>query len=132
MIHIVANNDHDLYMTQGAVVAVVSLIQLMFAKYREIMKFRPLFFLPQLGLINPQERLWQLEFTRRLGRSKLSEILGNATLRTDKYFLALGVQKAAAESFKALRQDTRDVLQAFCDVSTRRASSPPDVIPLGY
>ncbi len=27
MIHIVANNDHDLYMTQGAVVAVVSLIE---------------------------------------------------------------------------------------------------------
>ncbi len=51
-----------------------------------------------------------------MGRSKLSEVLGNATLNIDKFFLAIGVQKAASESLKVLRQDARDVLQAYCDV----------------
>jgi penicillin amidase len=97
MIHIVANNDHDLYMTQGAVVAV--------------------------------ERLWQLEFTRRLGRSKLSEVLGNATLTIDKYFLSIGVQKAASESLKSLRQDMRDILQAYCDGINAYINTNPPLQP---
>ncbi|MFY7982073.1 MAG: penicillin acylase family protein, partial [Limnohabitans sp.] len=43
-----------------------------------------------LGFVHAQERGWQLEFNRRLMRGELSEILGAATLDTDKLMRTLG------------------------------------------
>lgn len=38
-----------------------------------------------LGFSHAMDRLWQLEFTRRLAQGRLSEIIGSETLPIDKY-----------------------------------------------
>ncbi|MEL0113258.1 MAG: penicillin acylase family protein, partial [Rickettsiales bacterium] len=43
-----------------------------------------------LGFVHAQDRLWQMEFTRRVGAGRLSEILGRETLGTDKFLRTLG------------------------------------------
>src|ERR1700754_2484545 len=36
-----------------------------------------------LGYVHAQDRLWQMEFQRRIGHGRLSEVLGAATLPQD-------------------------------------------------
>ncbi|RLC69337.1 MAG: penicillin acylase family protein, partial [Chloroflexi bacterium] len=36
------------------------------------------------GYVHAQDRLWQMEFNRRVGSGTLSEVLGEATLEDDK------------------------------------------------
>ena len=44
-----------------------------------------------LGYVHAQDRLWQMELLRRAGAGRLSEIFGDLTLETDKFFLSLGI-----------------------------------------
>ncbi len=53
-----------------------------------------------LGFVHAQERGWQLEFNRRLMRGELSEILGAATLDTDKLMRTLGIIGMAQKQLK--------------------------------
>ncbi len=68
-----------------------------------------------LGFIHAQERGWQLEFNRRLMRGELSEILGAATLDTDKLMRTLGILQAAREQINGLSETTRAALQAYSE-----------------
>ena len=68
-----------------------------------------------IGFIHAQERGWQLEFNRRLMRGELSEILGAATLDTDKLIRTLGIMQTAREQLKGLSEPTRAALQAYSE-----------------
>src|SRR5262245_62701745 len=43
-----------------------------------------------LGYAHAQDRLWQMEFQRRVGHGRLSEIFGTATVATDRFLRTLG------------------------------------------
>ena len=68
-----------------------------------------------LGFVHAQERGWQLEFNRRLMRGELSEILGPATLGTDKLMRTLGIMQAAKAQLQGLSSTTRLALQAYSE-----------------
>lgn len=68
-----------------------------------------------LGFAHAQDRSWQLEFNRRLMRGELSEILGEATLPTDKLIRTLGVMTAAQQQLERLPAEVREQLQAYSD-----------------
>jgi penicillin G amidase len=66
-----------------------------------------------LGYTHAQERSWQLEFNRRVMHGELSELLGPATLETDKLMRSLGIVRAAQKQFDALPAETKKVLEAY-------------------
>lgn len=68
-----------------------------------------------LGFVHAQERAWQLEFNRRLMRGQLSEVLGPATLDTDKLMRTLGIIAAAERQLARLPAATRAALQAYAE-----------------
>jgi penicillin amidase len=68
-----------------------------------------------LGFVHAQERGWQLEFNRRLMRGELSEILGSATLDTDKLMRTLGIIGMAHKQLKGLSPATQAALQAYSE-----------------
>ena len=68
-----------------------------------------------LGFVHAQERGWQLEFNRRLMRGELSEILGAATLDTDKLMRTLGIIGMAHKQLKGLSPATQAALQAYSE-----------------
>ncbi|MEZ4768716.1 MAG: penicillin acylase family protein [Caldilineales bacterium] len=47
------------------------------------------------GYVHAQDRLFQLDFQRRVGLGRLSEVLGEATLDTDRFLRTLGTNRAA-------------------------------------
>ena len=66
-----------------------------------------------LGIVHAQDRLWQMDFQRRLGAGRLSEILGEATLPTDRYMRTLGLYRLAKQSFQHLDAGTKSALTAY-------------------
>ncbi len=68
-----------------------------------------------LGYVHAQERGWQLEFNRRVMHGELSEVLGEATLDTDKLLRTLGIMEAAQRQWQVLPAEARQALQAYSD-----------------
>lgn len=68
-----------------------------------------------LGHVHAQERSWQLEFNRRVMHGTLSEVLGPATLETDKLMRALDIRGAAQRQYAALPLQAREALQAYSE-----------------
>ena len=48
-----------------------------------------------LGYVHAQDRLWQMEFQRRIGHGRLSEVFGAATLPQDRFLRTVGFGRAA-------------------------------------
>lgn len=59
-----------------------------------------------LGYVHAQDRLWQMELLRRVGRGGLSEVFGSRTLETDRFFLTLGIDDSSREAVASLDPDS--------------------------
>ncbi len=68
-----------------------------------------------MGFVHAQERGWQLEFNRRVMRGELSEILGAATLDTDKLMRTLDIIGMARQQLRGLSPATQAALQAYSE-----------------
>ena len=65
------------------------------------------------GYVHAQDRMWQMEFQRRVGSGRLSEVLGEATLEVDRFFRVLGLHRAAEAEAGALDDEVRRTLEAY-------------------
>ncbi|MFZ0544870.1 MAG: penicillin acylase family protein [Candidatus Promineifilaceae bacterium] len=65
------------------------------------------------GYVHAQERFWQMEFQRRVGSGRLSEIFGEATLDTDIYLRHFGFYQLSTEIYEQANPETRQVLDAY-------------------
>ncbi|WDE09238.1 penicillin acylase family protein [Thalassomonas viridans] len=68
-----------------------------------------------LGYAHAQDRLWQLEFKRRLGQGRLSEIFGASTLNTDRFMRTLGLARASQAALAHVSPQGMAMLQAYSD-----------------
>ncbi len=66
-----------------------------------------------LGYVHAQDRLWQMEFQRRIGNGRLSEIFGAATVRQDRFLRTVGFGRAAREAWTRLPPETRSDVEAY-------------------
>jgi penicillin amidase len=70
------------------------------------------------GYAMAQDRLWQMEFFRRLGRGRLSEILGQKFVAVDRYFrmiTAAGVNSNVSKEVAPLLESFAAGINAFMD-----------------
>jgi penicillin G amidase len=66
-----------------------------------------------MGYVHAQDRLWQMEFQRRLAAGRLSEVIGETTLEFDRIFRILGLYRSAEADLAALEPGSRRVLDAY-------------------
>ena len=66
-----------------------------------------------LGYAHAQDRLWQMEFQRRIGSGRLAEILGPSLVETDRFLRTVGFRRAAEAGWPALSPVTHRVLEAY-------------------
>jgi len=66
-----------------------------------------------LGFVHAQDRLWQMDLQRRATQGRLSEILGAATLGTDRFMRTLGLYRHAAAGVPFMSPEFKDVLDAY-------------------
>ena len=65
------------------------------------------------GFVHAQERLWQMEFQRRVGQGRLSEVLGEATLAQDRFLRTWGFYRAAQEAYERLYPEEKVAVDAY-------------------
>ncbi|MBP2239762.1 penicillin amidase [Cytobacillus eiseniae] len=67
------------------------------------------------GYIQAQDRLFQMDLSRRQASGRLSEVVGEATVHNDKYFRTLGLRRAAEASYEQYSGEAKDILDWFAE-----------------
>lgn len=66
-----------------------------------------------IGYAHAQDRLWQMDFLRRVGRGRLSEMFGRRTLEQDIFLRAMRFDSTANALARHISPESRAVLQAY-------------------
>ena len=66
-----------------------------------------------LGYVHAQDRLWQMEFQRRIGFGRLSEIFGSVTVPQDRFLRTVGFGRAARSAWDRLPGVARAQIEAY-------------------
>jgi penicillin amidase len=67
------------------------------------------------GWVHAQDRLFQMDVTRRSASGTLAELLGKGALAADVQSRTIGLRRAAERTWAAVPADLRDDLQAYAD-----------------
>jgi len=82
------------------------------------------------GWVHARDRLFQMDYNRRLASGTLAEVLGTAALPSDVQLRTLGLRRAAQRSYDAASPRLRAVLEAYAEgVNARlqaQTSLPPE------
>ena len=85
-----------------------------------------------LGFAHAQDRLWQMEFQRRIARGRLSELLGPRALDTDRLFRTLGLGRMADDTLGHLGADARRWLEAYARGVNACVTAPGFTLPIEF
>ena len=66
-----------------------------------------------VGYLHAQDRLFQMDATRRQASGTLAELLGPGALNSDVQLRTLGLRRAAVRSLAAITPESRDALEAY-------------------
>ncbi len=94
---------------------------------------RDLFF--GIGFVHAQDRLFQMDFARRLALGRLSEVLGERALELDKYYKDLLIEESIEQSIRDIRPEIQEILRHYClgvNFFIRNRTLPPEFTLLGY
>ena len=89
-----------------------------------------------LGFVHAQERLWQMDFNRRIAQGRLAELVGASGLDIDRMTRTLGLRAAAARLLESMDAETRRLLDAYvagvnAALDTRSGPLPPEFLLTG-
>ncbi len=89
------------------------------------------------GYAHAQDRLWQMEFQRRVGAGRLAEVVGADALPADRFMRMLGLYHLAEASIPHLSDTSLAWLNAYADgvnafLDRRSGPLPPEFILLRH
>jgi penicillin amidase len=68
-----------------------------------------------LGYTHAQDRMWQMEHSRRIANGRLAEVFGSAALDADRFSRIIGFRRLAEQELASLDDATRGRLQWYVD-----------------
>jgi penicillin amidase len=89
------------------------------------------------GYVHAQDRLWQMDFNRRVPSGRLSELFGEATLTSDRFLRVIGMRRTAEAEAAHLDPESTGVLAAYAGgvnayLSANGSRLPPEFTLLRY
>jgi len=84
------------------------------------------------GYVTAQDRLWQMDITRRFAAGELSEILGPDLIRHDREQRILMLPAVAEHAAATLSPDERRLSQAYCDGVNAFIESHRNRLPIEF
>ena len=89
------------------------------------------------GFLHARDRLWKMELVRHAVQGRLSEMMGDATVETDRFMRRIGLWDAARAGLELLDPRERALLQAYADgvnaaLDTRSGALPPELLALRH
>ena len=67
------------------------------------------------GFVEAQDRLWQMEYRRRVATGTLAEILGEEAVGSDRAIRTLGIDDAAQIAYDRLSPESKAIVDAYTD-----------------
>ncbi len=65
------------------------------------------------GYVQAQDRFWEMDFRRHVTAGRLSELVGESALETDKFVRTLGWRRVAEQEVDLVDDDTRQLLDSY-------------------
>jgi penicillin amidase len=65
------------------------------------------------GYVHAQDRFWQMEFWRRIGSGRLSELFGDAVMGVDIYIRTVNFRGIAEKEYEMMDEETKRYLEAY-------------------
>ncbi len=84
------------------------------------------------GFAQAQDRLWQLDYRRRLARGTLAEVMGTSALKTDVEHRTIGLLQAADLELGSLDEGTAEALYGFAAGVNRWMDLAADCLPVEF
>ncbi|WP_442970795.1 penicillin acylase family protein [Rossellomorea sp. LJF3] len=91
------------------------------------------------GYVQAQDRLFQMDLSRRQASGRLSEVVGEKAVDRDKFFRTFGLRRAAEVSFTAYPDEAKQLLEwyaegvnAYMEEAIDGGSLPIEFTLLGY
>lgn len=84
------------------------------------------------GFVHAQDRFWQMEFWRRIGEGRLSELFGESQIDTDRFLRTLGVMRSAQLSQDKLDEEAVGVLEAYAQGVNAYIDQNKNRLPLEF
>lgn len=85
-----------------------------------------------LGYAHAQDRLWQMDLSRRVAEGKLSEIFGKDVLEFDILFRTLAINKTADKLYEKLSTKSKSILISYCSGVNDFIKSNSSHLPLEF
>jgi len=90
-----------------------------------------------LGFVHGQDRLWQMDYIRRVAGGRLAAVAGPAHLNSDRYYRTLGLEAAVKQEYARLEAHSRAVVDAYADgvnaaIVQQAGNLPPEFVMLNY
>lgn len=82
------------------------------------------------GYVHAQDRLTQMEMSRRLAKGRLSEIIGKRTLELDMFTRLIGMDKAMERMAREASKQMKEVSRAYVDGVNAYVQANRDNMPL--
>lgn len=89
------------------------------------------------GFATARDRLWQMEYGRRLASGRLAEILGGSKVEQDFEIRRLGLRRSAAATYESLSEEMKRLSAAYAAgvnyyIKTHKDRLPREFRDLGY
>ena len=84
------------------------------------------------GFVTAQDRLWQMDMTRRYASGDLSVILGPEYIKTDEEQRILGLRQVAEQAVAGMSANERARLQAYADGVNAYVAKHQKTLPLEF
>lgn len=67
------------------------------------------------GYVHAQDRFWQMDVNRHIGRGRTAEMFGEGGVGNDLFLRTLGWERIAEEEYQLLEPETRQMLDAYVE-----------------
>jgi penicillin amidase len=84
------------------------------------------------GYVHAQERLWQMDYYRRLGSGRFSEILGARLFPTDRFLRTIGLRRHAERALAEVDAETLAILEAYSAGVNAYITTHQNNLPIEY
>jgi len=84
------------------------------------------------GYVTAQDRLWQMDLSRRIAQGRLSELFGPRTLHSDIGNRTLGMKQAAERGVEELDPEERKLLRDYAQGVNAFISTHQDRLPVEF
>jgi penicillin amidase len=65
------------------------------------------------GYLHAQDRLWQMDLTRRVAQGRLSEVFGSQVIEFDKLFRTIGIHRFAYSWYDNISPESKQILTSY-------------------